>query len=322
MGYIPEIARHEADVFKSQAMALINENHDDIIRTGLLDNSDYLDEDGQPIEDISDAISQELAELLLESSGSISTAFEIDDENNEINGNYSLASPENSRTSYIAFSLYEGEHINGQIILSNTGEAHIVISDKNGKILNTDVEEVAEYHELFLCANHVLGKDSYTKEYREFKSHTIDIEDLSKREINFYLANFDINHFRSEADYADFKINYLHLGGSDESLIENAAKALEADSKINYILLREDDETIGIIAEHNGDIFYSNKNTGDFEIYYEGDEFEILGHEIVAEPRVLEVFNIQIDGQYQTIANFVEVEESKPEVKNKTSYKP
>lgn len=317
---LPEIARNEADEFKSQAMALINENFEDIVRTGLLDKNDFVDEDGEEIEDIEYEISQKLAYLLSSRIGLTHTAFEIDDNNNEINGKHSIASPNTSQKAYIPFDLYSGDHINGQIILSNTGEAHIIISDKNGKVLHSEKEKVEINHALFSCADGELlnaqrCRDS--KWHGDFRLYEIPMDEITEREIDFYLENLDGNKYES------MKNHYFHLGDDFESLIENAARALKADGEISYITFGDDDnESRGIIAEHNGNVLYSNKLTGEFKISNNGDEINILDEEFIAEPGVLSIMESKFDGILDMEYYEAEVEYEEPEVKSSNKLKP
>lgn len=310
MRKIPEIAYDEALHFKEQALAIISEDHERIVKSGFLDKEDFYHANGRKIKHFDDYVSQELATRLIDSSSNILTAYDIDRANNELNETHSLADKYNCEKSYIRLSLYDGEYIHGEVTFSNTGDVYIQTFDKNNNILHVEETEVTTDHELFRLADHIHGD--------EFSSRLLCSDEITYEESIHYVNSFDINQFNSEEDYINAKNFYVRniLSSNDEYEIVRALdKIMEGEGEISYILLTvKDYEPEGIIAERDGNIFYSNYETGEFATYEQGEEFNILGAKDTADKHILRSVEMYLDGIHEMTTHFAEIEEIEAEV--------
>lgn len=318
MKRIPEIARDEANRFKEQALAIISGKYDNIIESGFLDRNDFYDENGIKNEYFDDEVSQELANKLLKSSSQVLTAYEVDLHNNEVGKMYSIAEKENCHKSYVRVSIYDGEHINGELTFSNKGDVYIHTFDKENNLLHSDFDyEIDTDHELFLLADHISGES--------FSNRLLDLdEDITYEESAYYLNHLEINQFRSQEEYNNTKSYYMRniLLTDDEYEIKRALSfVMEGEGNINYIILtQEENDKVGIIAERDGNILYSNYESGEFETYDQGEKFNILGAEEIADKHILRSVMMYLDGMHEMTTSFEEL--SEPEVKKTKTFKP
>lgn len=320
MRRIPEIAQDEALDFKEQALAIISEDYERIVKSGFLAKEDFVHSNGRKIKDFDDLVSQKLATRLIDSSSNILTAYDIDRANNEINGTYSLADKYNCDKSYIRLSLYEGEYIHGEITFSNTGDVYIQTFDKDNNIWHVEETEVATDHELFRLADDIHGD--------EFSSRLLGFDDITYEESIHYVNSFDINQFHSEEEYINDKNFHVRniLSSNDEyEIIRALNKIMEGEGEISYILLTvEDDDPAGIIAERGGNIFYSNYENNEFEVFKQGEQFNILGAKDTADKQILRSVYMYLDGLHDMNTHFAEIEEPQPapEIKKARTHKP
>lgn len=318
MKRIPEIARDEANRFKEQALAIISGKYENIIESGFLDRNDFYDENGIKNEYFDDEVSQELANKLLKSSSQVLTAYEVDLHNNEVGKMYSIAEKENYHKSYVRVSIYDGEHINGELTFSNKGDVYIHTFDKENNLLHSNFDyEIDTDHELFLLADHISGES--------FNNRLLDLdEDITYEESAYYLNHLEINQFRSQEEYNNTKSYYMRniLLTDDEYEIKRALSfVMEGEGNINYIILtQEENDKVGIIAERDGNILYSNYESGEFETYDQGEKFNILGAEEIADKHILRSVMMYLDGMHEMTTSFEEL--SEPEVKKTKTFKP
>lgn len=318
MKRIPEIARDEANRFKEQALAIISGKYDNIIESGFLDRNNFYDENGIKNEYFDDEVSQELANKLLKSSSQVLTAYEVDLHNNEVGKMYSIAEKENYHKSYVRVSIYDGEHINGELTFSNKGDVYIHTFDKENNLLHSNFDyEIDTDHELFLLADHISGES--------FSNRLLDLdEDITYEESAYYLNHLEINQFRSQEEYNNTKSYYMRniLLTDDEYEIKRALSfVMEGEGNINYIILtQEENDKVGIIAERDGNILYSNYESGEFETYDQGEKFNILGAEEIADKHILRSVMMYLDGMHEMTTSFEEL--SEPEVKKTKTFKP
>lgn len=318
MKRIPEIARDEANRFKEQALAIISGKYDNIIESGFLDRNNFYDENGIKNEYFDDEVSQELANKLLKSSSQVLTAYEVDLHNNEVGKMYSIAEKENYHKSYVRVSIYDGEHINGELTFSNKGDVYIHTFDKENNLLHSNFDyEIDTDHELFLLADHISGES--------FSNRLLDLdEDITYEESAYYLNHLEINQFRSQEEYNNTKSYYMRniLLTDDEYEIKRALSfVMEGEGNINYIILtQEENDKVGIIAERDGNILYSNYESGEFETYDQGEKFNILGAEEIADKHILRSVMMYLDGMHEMTTSFEEL--SEPEVKKTKTRKP
>lgn len=308
MRQIPEIAQDEALKFKEQALAILSEDNERIINSGLLTNDNLYKPNGQKINDFSKEISQEIRSKLLKGSSLVLTAYDIDKANNEINDEYSIAVKDNADKFYVRLSVFDGDHIHGELTFSNTGEVYIQTFDKHNRILGVERTEITDQHNLFKLADHINGY--------EFSSRFIDSSDVSHDESIHYLNTLNIAQFKSTDEYIDTKTYYTRniISSLDHDVIIRALdKLIEGEGYVSYIILNvEDDDPSGVIAEKDGNIFYSNYYNNEFAEFKRGDEFNILGVKETADKHILRSVEMYLDGMYDMTTHFAEIEE--PEV--------
>lgn len=237
---------------------------------------------------------------------------------------YSIAEKANYDKSYVRLSIYDGEHINGELTFSNKGDVYIHTFDKENNLLHADFDyEIDTDHELFQLADHINGDN--------FSNRLLDPdEDVSYEESAYYLNHLEINQFRSQEEYNNTKNYYMRniLLTDDEYDIKRALSfVMEGEGNINYIILTQGDEApAGIIAEREGNILYSNYESGEFETYDQGEKFNILGAEEIADKHILRSVMMYLDGMHEMTTSFEKLDdpeiEAEPEVKKTRTLKP
>lgn len=319
---------YELRTFIEQAKAILDDDIDKLFKSGFLDIDDYKDSEGNLYEDYEESALDDYSEDLLQKSSQISTAYEVDNSNDNLDKANSITSIDNLDKSYITITL-KFEHMYGDIILSNTGEVFIQAFDKFDKEKNEiyyeEIESIDDSHQLMLLAHHIAGGE---EEFKDF------IPERNIDELAYYFRSAE-SHFGTDEDLKDFQLNILREMNGKDIFFPIRGKNVIADLEnqleyYNSILIEKSgkEELNQLIFEIDGNVFFHElvKNgysyDSKFEFVEEGEEFTFKGETYTAEPGVLKTIDMNVYGHYNTKTNYLEEDDDEPEVKSKNKFKP